>query len=358
MTLPVLPGILAKTIETRRLATRVLFSGPEDGIPVLFLHGNTSCATWWEKVLLTLPAGFLGIAPDQRGFGEADPKKKIDATRGMGDLADDAIALLNTLGFATAHIVGNSLGGSVTWRILADYAQRVRSLVLIAPGSPYGFGGTKDVEGTPCHADFAGSGGGLANAELLRRLQAGDRSLESPFSPRMVLRTLIVKPPYIADWEDNLVEGMLGMHIGPEDNPGGVERSPNWPYAAPGRWGPANALSPKYTSDAQRIIHARPKPHILWMRGENDLLVSDKAASDPAVAGMMGLIPGWPGEEIYPPQPMLKQTRDVLEKYKDAGGSYHEHILRDTAHVPYIENLTGFNRIFHLHLQQQESRKF
>ena len=53
-----------------------------------------------------------GIAPDQRGFGAADPAQKIDATRGMGDLADDAIALLDHLGIGKAHVVGNSLGGN------------------------------------------------------------------------------------------------------------------------------------------------------------------------------------------------------------------------------------------------------
>ncbi len=87
----------AKTINTARLTSRVLFSGPDEGSPVLFLHGNLSSATWWEEVMSTLPPGTRGIAPDQRGFGEADPEKKIDATRGLGDWADDAIALLNSL---------------------------------------------------------------------------------------------------------------------------------------------------------------------------------------------------------------------------------------------------------------------
>ncbi len=75
-------GITPKTITTERITTRVLFSGPENGTPVLFLHGNTSSATWWEETMLALPEGFRGIAHDQRGFGDADPAKHIDATRG------------------------------------------------------------------------------------------------------------------------------------------------------------------------------------------------------------------------------------------------------------------------------------
>src|SRR5262245_44067779 len=134
MPIPTLPGITAKTITTPRLTTRVLFSGPDDGIPVLFLHGNASSATYWEEVMLALPSGYRGIAPDQRGYGDADRGKKIDATRGMGDLSDDAIALLDALGARQAHVVGHSMGGSVIWRLLIDHPERVLTVTLVAPG--------------------------------------------------------------------------------------------------------------------------------------------------------------------------------------------------------------------------------
>ena len=80
MNVPTLDGITATTITTDRLTTRVLTSGPESGVPVLLLHGNLSSATWWEEVMVALPDGYRGIAPDQRGYGQADPAKKIDAT--------------------------------------------------------------------------------------------------------------------------------------------------------------------------------------------------------------------------------------------------------------------------------------
>src|SRR5689334_4782976 len=101
--IPSLAGITAKTITTPRLTTRVLFSGPDDGIPVLFIHGNASSATYFEQAMLDLPSGYRGIAHDQRGYGDADRSKKIDATRGLGDLADDAFALLDTLKIDKAH---------------------------------------------------------------------------------------------------------------------------------------------------------------------------------------------------------------------------------------------------------------
>ena len=102
MSSPVLEGITARTVSTSELTTRVLFSGPEDGVPVLFIHGNFSSATWWEETMLQLPPRYRGIAPDQRGFGEADPTVKIDATRGMQDLVDDALVLMDKLGYESA----------------------------------------------------------------------------------------------------------------------------------------------------------------------------------------------------------------------------------------------------------------
>lgn len=349
---PALPGVAAQPVTTPRLTTRVLFAGATGGVPVLCLHGNTSSATWWEDVLTTLPAGFRGIAPDQRGFGDADPDQPIDATRGLGDLADDAVALLDQLGLADAHVVGHSLGGNVVWRLLQDHAGRVRSATLVDPGSPYGFGGTRDNAGTPCAPDFAGSGGGLSHPELIRRMAANDLSLESPFSPRAVLRSLIVRPPFVSPREDALVLAMNASHVGPRDLPGDKTLSPHWPFVAPGEWGPANALSPKYAGDVGKLAGLTRKPPILWIRGAHDLIVSDNAASDPAVLGSRGLVPGWPGADVYPPQPMVSQIRAVLEQYTQAAGDVREVVVADAGHAPHLERLDDFNAALHKHLHR------
>lgn len=350
MTVPTLAGVTAHRLQTTRLVSRILFAGAEGGIAVLFLHGNLTSATWWEETMLALPGGLWGIAPDQRGYGEADARQKIDASRGTGDLVDDALALLDHLGIAQAHVVGNSMGGSVIWQLLMDAPGRCLSATLVSPGSPYGFGGTKDVHGTPCYEDFAGSGGGLANRELMERIAAGDRSLESPFSPRAALRALVYEPPFVPAREEDLLSATLQTHIGPRDFPGDSVPSPNWPHVAPGRWGLANATSPKYAAPIERLYGIAPKVPILWVRGSHDLAVSDAAASCPGALGAKGLIPDWPGAEIFPPQPMVGQTRAVLERYAAAGGRYREVVIEDTGHVPFLELPAAFNRVFHPHL--------
>jgi len=352
MSIPTIDGITAKTITTKRITTRVLFSGSEDGIPVLFLHGNVSSATWWEETLVALPEGYRGIAPDQRGFGDADVNAKVDATRGMGDFADDALALLDHLGYEKAHIVGNSLGGMVVWRLLMFAPQRFLTATLADPGSPFGFGATRDEAGTPTTPDFAGSGGGLSNPELIQRMGEGDMSTESQFSPRSAIRTLLVKPPFIPQREDEMVMSLNATHLGEQEIPGDSVQSPNWPHMAPGKWGPTNATSPKYAGDVNEIIQCDPKPDILWIRGSHDLVVSDTATSDPGLLGRMGLLLGWPGEEEYPPQPMIEQTRNVLEQYKAASGDYTEVVIEDAGHLPFIEKPANFNSVFHIHIQK------
>jgi pimeloyl-ACP methyl ester carboxylesterase len=258
---------------------------------------------------------------------------------------------MDHLGHERFHVVGNSLGGVVVWWMMAGHAGRLLSIVQADPGSPYGFGGTRDVAGTPTTPDFAGSGGGLVNPELVRRIAEGDTGTESPFSPRSALRALVWKPPFVPDREDEFVAAMLQIHLGDDAYPGDKEISTNWPFVAPGRWGVNNALSPKYGVDVEQIIAADPKPPVLWVRGADDLAVSNSAASDPGTWGPMGLLPGYPGAEAYPPQPMIDQTRDVLDRYAGAGGSYREVVIEDAAHVPFIDQPAGFNKVLHSHLE-------
>ncbi len=352
MNIPTIVGVTAETITTGRLTTRVLFSGPEDGVPVLFIHGNFSSATWWEETMAALPPKYRAIAPDQRGFGGSDPAVKVNALNGMGDFVDDAIALMDQLEYESFHLVGNSLGGLVAWRMMADIPERLASVTLAGPGSPYGFGGTKNAQGTPTSDDFAGSGGGLINPVLIQGLLDGDRSAASPFSPRTVLRRLVWGPPFIPDREDALLDAMFQVQIGDTVLPGDKVTSANWPYVAPGQWGPTNAMSPKYVGDlVERILATDCKAKVLWIYGTQDVAVSNSAASDPGSWGPSGLLPGYPGAEAYPPQPMMDQIRMLLDAYTSCGGCYQEVAVEGSGHVPFLSHPEDFNKAFHAHLE-------
>jgi pimeloyl-ACP methyl ester carboxylesterase len=103
------------------------------------------------------------------------------------------------------------------------------------------------------------------------------------------------------------------------------------------------------------LAAVQSKPSVLWVRGANDLTVSDHAATDPGTWGPMGLVPGYPGAEAYPPQPMVSQTRTVLETYAAAGGAFTEVVIDGCGHLPDIEKPQEFNRALHAHLVNYES---
>ncbi len=347
-----LDGIESWLVQTDRLNTHVL-TFRDKGTPVIFLHGNFSSATYWEEIMVALPEGYRAIAPDMRGFGWSE-SKIVDATRGSGDWSDDLYSLMKTLKLKKAHLVSWSLSGGVIYQFLADHPDMALSATLVAPVSPYGFGGTKDLEGTPCYDDFAGSGGGVVNPEFISRIKAGDRSEESQNSPRNVMNAFYYKPPFKAPREEDFLTASLQQKTGDDSYPGDFIASENWPNVAPGKLGPINAGSPKYTSDVvQSLLESDQKVSILWVRGSDDLIISDNSFFDFGTLGKLGYIPGWPGESVFPPQPMIGQTRHVLQQYAENGGSLKEVVIENTGHGPQIEKPGEFNQVFHEFLSKQ-----
>lgn len=330
-----LPGVSSHTIATDRLRLHYLESGPADGIPVVLIHGNLSTARFYEDMLPRAPARYHFIAPDMRGFGDTEPAP-LDATRGLHDWADDIHALVRALGIdRPVHLVGWSTGGAAVTAYAMD--RPVASITLIDPVSPYGFGGIK-ADGTPCFPDYAGAGGGGAAPEFVERLKAGDRSDESPFSIRNVMRTSYWSPNHTvpAEREDVYVEEVLKSLIGDDGYPGDLTTSENWPGIAPGTRGILNALSGKYCNWSG-IVDMAEKPPILWTHGSADIVIADGSPWEMGTLGSLGAVPGWPGAEIYPPQPMVAQIRDVLEQYRAAGGRVEIEIFEGSGHSPNID---------------------
>ncbi|MBP6789019.1 MAG: alpha/beta hydrolase [Candidatus Promineofilum sp.] len=347
--IPTLPGITSEHIPTARIRTHVLTSGPADGEPVVFIHGNASSATFWEETMLALPPRFRAIAPDLRGYGETEDLL-IDSAQGAKEWVEDLKALSDALGERPAHLVGWSLGAAPVLQFALDYPDLVRSITLVAPVSPYGFGGTKGEDGMPCYDDFAGSGGGAVNPEFVRRMQIGDRGADDANSPRTVINTFYYKPPFRAAREEAFLSSLLLEKTGADRYPGDFVSSANWPNVAPGVLGPMNATSPR-NLNLSGIADMAHKPPILWIRGDSDQIVADNSLFDFGTLGMLGAVPGWPGADVFPPQPMLAQTRAVLERYQANGGRYQEVVIADAGHSPHIEQPEAFMEAFLGHLE-------
>jgi pimeloyl-ACP methyl ester carboxylesterase len=94
--------------------------------------------------------------------------------------------------------------------------------------------------------------------------------------------------------------------------------------------------------DLSGIVDVDPKPPVLWVRGDADQIVSDTSVFDLAFLGSVGAVPGWPGAEAFPPQPMVTQTRAVLDRYAATGGAYREVVLPGVGHSPHVERPQEF----------------
>ncbi len=322
-----------------------LESGPADGEPVIMVHGNLSTGRFFEHLFPTAPARYRMIAPDMRGFGDSEPAP-IDATRGLGDWADDTRSLVEALGIeGPVHLAGWSTGGAAI-ALYALAGHPVASLTFIDPVSPYGYGGIKP-DGSPCFPDNAGCGGGAVNPEFVQRLAAGDRSEDSPLSPRNVMNSSYwsAKHREPADREEMLLDEVLKSAVGEDAYPGDSTPSPNWPGMAPGTRGILNALSGKYC-DWTDIVDLEPKPPVLWTHGTEDVVIADHSAWDMGTLGQAGLIPDWPGADGYPPQPMVGQIRGVLERYEAAGGRVRMEMFEGSGHGPHLDAAARWSELF------------
>ena len=329
-------GHLAGTmVETPRLRQHVWTSGPEDGRPLLLVHGNITTGGFWRYVAEQLPPDVRVIAPDLRSFGLTDAEP-VDATRGLRDMADDVHDLLVTWGLTgrdDLHAAGWSMGGGVLQQFLVDHPRDLASITLMAPISPYGFGGSHGVDGRPCTPDWAGTGGGTAAPDFVRRLAERDARSDEPLSsPREVLMTFFGPGPNRPNVdEDFLVAELFTTTVGDDHYPGDMTASEHWPNVAPGSRGVLNSMSGKYY-DTSAFGDVSDGPPITWLRGTADQVISERSMFDLATLGELGAVPGWPGADVMPPQPMETQFRSVLERYAAHGGRWREVELDGVGH--------------------------
>jgi pimeloyl-ACP methyl ester carboxylesterase len=116
------------------------------GEPLLLLHGFTANWRTWELVLPALEARHDVLAPTLIGHAGGPPFPP----EGAGDdaIVDGVEAVMDAAGWATAHVVGNSLGGYVALRLAAR--GRARSVVALAPAG----GWTRDDPAFPEALDY------------------------------------------------------------------------------------------------------------------------------------------------------------------------------------------------------------
>ncbi|HSZ47025.1 MAG TPA: alpha/beta hydrolase [Streptosporangiaceae bacterium] len=121
--------------------------GGAGGEPLLLVMGMGVSRFWWPQGFADelVRRGFHVVAYDQRDAGEST---HFDAAPAGGpiaallgrttaaytaeDLTDDAIAVLDALGWPSAHLFGASMGGLVAQRVALRHPDRVRTMTSMA----------------------------------------------------------------------------------------------------------------------------------------------------------------------------------------------------------------------------------
>jgi pimeloyl-ACP methyl ester carboxylesterase len=108
------------------LAYSVEGSGDETVLLVMGLGGRA--ADWGTAFPAALAKQYRVVRFDNRGVGKS-PKAALGYS--LSDLAGDAVAVLDAVGAALAHVIGISMGGMIAQQLVIDHPRRVRSLCSI-----------------------------------------------------------------------------------------------------------------------------------------------------------------------------------------------------------------------------------
>ena len=123
-------------VDVGDLTFDVRADGPEDGRPVLLLHGFPETSASWAAVTpLLTKAGLRTYAPDQLGYSPGARPDEVGAYS-TPNLTQVTADLMTALGIAQADVVGHDWGANVAWALAGWHPDRVRSLTAVSVPHP------------------------------------------------------------------------------------------------------------------------------------------------------------------------------------------------------------------------------
>ncbi|GAA3044917.1 alpha/beta hydrolase [Kitasatospora albolonga] len=163
---------------------------------VLVLHDWFGTSAGWGPFPEYLDGSAFSYAfLDYRGYGE---RAAVEGEYSLAEIAGDALALADQLGWETFSLVGHSMGGKAAQQVLARAPERVRKLAGVAPvaASAYELGEAYDL--------FHGAAAEPGNRRAIIDLVTGNRAT-GVWLDRMVANSLGASRPeafasYLEQW--------------------------------------------------------------------------------------------------------------------------------------------------------------
>jgi pimeloyl-ACP methyl ester carboxylesterase len=122
------------SLERRELRLHghpVAYYAAGSGPVVLLIHGITSNAEAWRRVIPALAERHTVVAPDLLGHG-GSAKPRGDYS--LGAYASGLRDLLAALGHERATVVGHSMGGGIAMQLAYQFPERVERMALVSSG--------------------------------------------------------------------------------------------------------------------------------------------------------------------------------------------------------------------------------
>jgi pimeloyl-ACP methyl ester carboxylesterase len=120
------------TVLLNGLEFTYLAAGPEDGVPVILLHGFPQFGDVWVSLLDALGThGFRAVALDQRGYSCKARPTEVEAYA-VSELTSDVLAFADHLAWPKFHLIGHDWGGFVAWVLAAKQPDRVQSVAVLS----------------------------------------------------------------------------------------------------------------------------------------------------------------------------------------------------------------------------------
>lgn len=118
-------------IQTNNIKLHVVTDGPENGTPVILLHGFPEFHYGWRKQIPALAeAGFRVIVPDQRGYNLSDKPRGVSAYK-VDTLTEDVLGLFDHFGIQKARLAGHDWGAVVAWNLALKHPERLERLAIL-----------------------------------------------------------------------------------------------------------------------------------------------------------------------------------------------------------------------------------